>query len=134
MITRIDHVVLTVRSVDATCAFYEACLGFERVDDRHGGPTALRFGRQKFNLHQADNTFDPKAIHPTPGSADFCLITTHPIEDVVARVEASGAAIEVGPVARRGALGPMTSIYFRDPDGNLVEVSRYPDETEAAST
>ena len=124
MISRIDHFVITVRSVEATCAFYTSCLDFERVDSEHG-PTALRFGQQKINVHQADRTFEPKAQRPTPGSADFCLIADVPLADVMRRLAAHGVTVEVGPVDREGALGRMRSVYFRDPDGNLVEVSSY---------
>lgn len=124
MIGRIDHLVLTVQSLEATCAFYTRCLDFERVE-RPGAPTALRFGRQKINVHQADHTFDPKAVRPTPGSADFCLVADVPLSDVMDRLERHQVPIELGPVRREGALGPMQSIYFRDPDGNLIEVSEY---------
>lgn len=124
MIDRLDHLVLTVGSLDATCEFYCQCLGFERVDNPHG-PTALHFGQQKFNVHQADHTFDPKARHPTTGSADFCLIAAVPLDDVTSRLTEHGVPLELGPVDRNGALGLMQSIYFRDPDGNLIEVSRY---------
>ncbi len=124
MITGLDHFVLTVRSLDASCAFYEAALGLRRVDTPRN-PTALAFGNQKINLHQADNTFEPKAATPTPGGGDFCLITDAPLDAVRARLAAAGVAIELGPVPRNGARGPMTSIYFRDPDGNLVEVACY---------
>jgi catechol 2,3-dioxygenase-like lactoylglutathione lyase family enzyme len=124
MIDRIDHFVLTVRSLDATCAFYERVLGLKRVDSP-GRPTALAFGRQKINVHEVGRTFDPKARMPTAGAGDFCLITERPIAELRAHLEACGVAIEVGPVTRQGALGAMTSLYFRDPDGNLVEVSEY---------
>jgi catechol 2,3-dioxygenase-like lactoylglutathione lyase family enzyme len=124
MIDRIDHFVLTVRSLDATCAFYERVLGLKRVDSP-GRPTALAFGRQKINVHEVGRTFDPKARLPTAGAGDFCVITEHPIAEVRAHLEDCGVAIEVGPVTRQGALGAMTSLYFRDPDGNLVEVSEY---------
>jgi catechol 2,3-dioxygenase-like lactoylglutathione lyase family enzyme len=124
MIDRIDHFVLTVRSVEETCHFYERVLGFERIVNP-GQPTALRFGGQKINLHEVGRTFEPKAKTPTPGAGDFCLITERAIDDVRAHLEACAVAVEVGPVERRGALGTMTSLYFRDPDGNLVEVSRY---------
>lgn len=125
-IDRIDHFVLTVASLDATCAFYETVLGFTRHDvpDK---PTALTFGGQKINVHQADRTFEPKAVHPTPGAGDFCLVTTDRIDDWQAHLARHDIAIEVGPVARNGAQGPMTSLYFRDPDRNLVEISRYHD-------
>jgi catechol 2,3-dioxygenase-like lactoylglutathione lyase family enzyme len=124
MIDRVDHFVLTVRSVDATCEFYSRCLDFERVDSADG-PTALRFGQQKINVHQFDHTFEPKARHPTSGAGDFCLVTSLPLERVIARLAENDVTVELGPIDRQGALGSMTSIYFRDPDGNLVEVSRY---------
>lgn len=124
IVAGIDHFVLTVRSLDASCAFYAAALGLDRVDEP-GRPTALRLGRQKINLHQADRTFEPKAAAPTPGAGDFCLVTERPLDAVTSRLDAAGVAVELGPVARTGARGPMMSVYFRDPDGNLVEVSRY---------
>ena len=124
MISHIDHFVLTVRSLEATCAFYERVLGFSRIDTP-GRPTALAFGKQKINVHEADHTFDPKAKEPTPGSADFCLITQRPLEEFRTHLEACGISVEVGPVVRQGAQGEMISVYFRDPDGNLVEVSEY---------
>jgi len=124
MITRIDHFVLTVASLDAACAFYQRVLGFERKDTP-GKPTAVLFGGQKINVHEVGHTFEPKARAPTPGAGDFCLITEGPLATVQAHVEACGVTIETGPVAREGARGAMTSIYFRDPDGNLVEVSAY---------
>jgi catechol 2,3-dioxygenase-like lactoylglutathione lyase family enzyme len=127
MIDRFDHIVLTVRSLAATLSFYETALGFRR-EIRQGAPAALKFGRQKINVHERERTFEPKAADPTPGSADFCLITRQPIEAMIAHLQTCGVGIELGPVARYGALGPMTSVYFRDPDGNLIEVSRYDDK------
>ena len=124
IIDRIDHLVLTVRSVEESCAFYERALGFRRID-APGLPTAVAFGRQKINLHQVDRTFDPKAERPTPGSGDFCLVTERDLDELRAHLEAAGVAIEVGPIRKTGALGPIVSLYFRDPDGNLIEVSRY---------
>ncbi len=121
-IDRLDHLVLTVRDVDATCAFYERALGMETVTFA-GGRKALAFGGQKINLHQAGHEFEPKAAHPTPGSADLCLITETPLAEVVAHLTACGVAVEEGPVPRTGARGPITSVYVRDPDGNLVEVA-----------
>ena len=123
MISHIHHFVLTVRSLEATCAFYERVLGFRRIDtpDR---PTALAFGRQKINVHEAGHTFEPKAKAPTSGSADFCLITDRSLQEFRDHLEACGISVEVGPVVRQGAQGAMISVYFRDPDGNLVEVSR----------
>jgi catechol 2,3-dioxygenase-like lactoylglutathione lyase family enzyme len=126
MIERIDHFVLTVRSLEDTCEFYTRVLGFERVD-QEGSPTALRFGAQKINVHETSRTFEPKAAHPTPGAGDFCIVTTWPISAVVERLTANAVIVELGPVHRDGAQGPMTSVYFRDPDNNLVEVSRYDD-------
>ncbi|MDP3491909.1 MAG: VOC family protein [Hyphomonadaceae bacterium] len=124
MIDRIDHIVLTVRSVEETCKFYERALGFRRVDTR-GRPTALHFGRQKINVHEVGHTFDPKAMHPTPGAGDFCLITEGSLEELKMHLLDCGVTIELGPVDRHGAEGKMTSIYFRDPDHNLIEVSKY---------
>jgi catechol 2,3-dioxygenase-like lactoylglutathione lyase family enzyme len=123
-LTRIDHIVLTVADLAATIAFYERVLGMRHVvtGDRH----ALHFGDCKLNLHPEVNDYPPlKAAVPTLGSADICLVAEGPLEDVVARLRAEGVAIEVGPVARDGALGAMTSVYLRDPDANLVEISVY---------
>jgi catechol 2,3-dioxygenase-like lactoylglutathione lyase family enzyme len=124
MIAGIDHFVLTVASLEVTCAFYQRVLGFERIDTP-GRPTALAFGTQKINVHEVDRTFEPKAKSPTPGSADFCLITARPLAEICASLAANGVVVEAGPVERIGARGPMMSVYFRDPDGNLVEVSEY---------
>jgi catechol 2,3-dioxygenase-like lactoylglutathione lyase family enzyme len=124
MISSIDHFVLTVRSLDDTCAFYERALRMKRVDTP-GKPTALAFGSQKINLHEMGHTFEPKASAPTAGAGDFCLVTEWALGDVRSHLEARGVVIELGPVARIGARGAMTSLYFRDPDGNLVEVSQY---------
>ncbi len=123
-IDRVDHFVLTVRDVDATCEFYARVLGM-RVVTFGEGRKALAFGAQKVNLHQAGREFEPKASHPTPGSADFCLIAAVPLPDVVAHLARCGVPILEGPVARTGATGPLQSVYFRDPDLNLVEVSVY---------
>ena len=132
MISHIDHFVLTVRSLEATCAFYQRVLGLERLDTP-GLPTALTFGRQKINLHEVGRTFEPKATVATPGAGDFCLITGRDLAELRAHLEACGVAIELGPVERTGAQGAMTSLYFRDPDGNLVEVSAY-DRSEAGAS
>jgi len=123
-IDRVDHFVLTVKDIDATCAFYSRVLGMQPVTFA-GGRRALAFGRQKINLHPAGNEYQPHAQHPIVGSADFCLITTTPIAQVIDHLKACGVAIEQGPVPKTGATGPITSVYFRDPDGNLVEVSNY---------
>lgn len=125
-IDRIDHLVLTVRDLEAALRFYERVLGVRIVPPPGGrGPTAIAFGRQKINIHVAGHEFEPKATRPTVGAGDFCLITDEAIETVLAHLEASGVAVELGPVPRYGALGKMTSVYFRDPDGNLVEVAKY---------
>jgi catechol 2,3-dioxygenase-like lactoylglutathione lyase family enzyme len=124
-IDRLDHLVLTVRDIEKTCDFYQRVLGMEV---RAFGPDqrkALHFGRQKINLHQAGHEFEPKALRPTPGSGDLCFITTQAIGAVERHVNDCGVAIEDGPVERTGAMGRMMSIYFRDPDGNLIEVSTY---------
>ncbi|MBP2291510.1 VOC family protein [Azospirillum rugosum] len=122
MITRIDHFVLTVASIDRTCDFYQRVLGMGVVTFG-AGRKALTFGGQKINLHEVGKEFEPKARRPTAGSGDFCLITETPLEEVVAHITAQGVAIEEGPVPRTGATGPIRSVYVRDPDGNLVEVS-----------
>jgi catechol 2,3-dioxygenase-like lactoylglutathione lyase family enzyme len=125
-IDRIDHFVLTVSDLEASLHFYEIVLGARIVPPPGGrGPTAVAFGRQKINLHVAGREFEPKATHPTVGAGDFCLITEVPIAAVIEHLADCGVAVEVGPVPRYGALGPMTSVYFRDPDGNLVEVAKY---------
>jgi catechol 2,3-dioxygenase-like lactoylglutathione lyase family enzyme len=119
----LDHLVLTVADIDATCAFYEKVLGMSR-ETFAGGRTALRFGNQKINLHPAGNEYEPKAGKPVPGSADFCLI----VEDVTAAeawLREKDVEIILGPVPKTGALGPIMSIYFRDLDGNLVELAQY---------
>ena len=121
-IDRIDHVVLTVRDTEVSCAFYQRVLGM-KVVTFEGGRQALVFGNHKFNLHQAGKEFEPKADRPTPSSADFCLITSTPIAEVVAHLESCGVRILEGPVQRTGASGPILSVYFRDPDLNLIEVS-----------
>jgi catechol 2,3-dioxygenase-like lactoylglutathione lyase family enzyme len=123
-IDRIDHVVMTVRDLDATCDFYTRVLGM-RVDTFAGGRKALAFGRQKINLHVAGREFEPKAAHPSPGSVDLCLITTGTLDEVIAQLAACGVPIIEGPVAKTGATGPIRSVYFRDPDANLIEVSTY---------
>jgi catechol 2,3-dioxygenase-like lactoylglutathione lyase family enzyme len=124
-ISSIDHFVLTVRDVEATCDFYSRVLGME-VEVFKGGRRALKFGRQKINLHQSGKEFEPKADKPTPGSSDFCLITDVSLGRVVDHVRSWGVEILEGPVARTGAMGRIESVYFRDPDSNLVEVSNYP--------
>jgi catechol 2,3-dioxygenase-like lactoylglutathione lyase family enzyme len=125
---RFDHIVLTVSDIAETTKFYERVLGFERETflGSDGQPRyALRFGKQKINLQDRATDTANKAQVPTFGSGDFCLIAAVPLEQVLTQLRAENIAIAAGPVARRGAVGPMRSIYFRDPDGNLVEVSEY---------
>jgi catechol 2,3-dioxygenase-like lactoylglutathione lyase family enzyme len=124
-IDRLDHLVLTVRDPAATVAFYTA-LGMEHTTFG-AGRTALTFGTSKINLHGAADPVRPHADRPTPGSADLCLIVDGDLDDVVAHLGRLGVPIEEGPVDRTGARGPIRSVYVRDPDRNLVELSVYPD-------
>jgi catechol 2,3-dioxygenase-like lactoylglutathione lyase family enzyme len=122
----LDHLVLTVADVAATVAFYEAVLGMrpERFAGTDGTVrVALRFGRQKINLHPAGGEFEPKARRPVPGSADLCFLTGAPLADWQAHLAARKVAVEAGPVRRTGAEGPILSLYLRDPDGNLIEIA-----------
>jgi catechol 2,3-dioxygenase-like lactoylglutathione lyase family enzyme len=121
-IDRLDHLVLTVRDIDRSVAFYRDVLGMQPITFG-GGRTALTFGQSKINLHEAGKEFEPKARHPVAGSADICLITSDRLEDVRAELDAHGVAVEEGPVERTGAVGRLLSVYVRDPDGNLVEIS-----------
>ncbi len=121
---RLDHLVLTVRDVEATCRFYESVLGMRR-ESFGEGRIALHFGRQKINVHPYPSPVEIVAKDPRPGSADLCFITETPIAQVAAHLEACGVEIEIGPVERTGAQGPMTSLYCRDPDRNIIEVSNY---------
>ncbi|MBB4254155.1 VOC family protein [Rhizobium sp. BK008] len=121
-IDRLDHLVLTVADIAVTCDFYARILGMS-VETFAEGRKALKFGRQKINLHQVGREFDPKASHPTAGSGDLCFIAETTLADVITHLQASGVAIEEGPVERTGATGRLRSVYFRDPDGNLLEVS-----------
>ncbi len=124
----IDHIVLTVADIEATTQFYERALGFTRETFRgpDGQPRfALKFGPHKLNLQDKSTVTPTKARHPTLGAGDFCLIAAVPLDDVQAHLEELGVALEAGPVPRRGALGALRSIYFRDLDGNLVEVAEY---------
>ena len=126
MINSLDHLVLTVRDIDATLHFYADALGMQPVRFTAKDGTervALGFGRQKINLHQAGREFEPKAAAPLPGSADLCFLTAQPVAEVMAQLQAQGIAILEGPVQRTGATGPILSVYIRDPDGNLIEIS-----------
>ncbi|EAP8715205.1 VOC family protein [Salmonella enterica subsp. enterica serovar Praha] len=124
IIDRIDHLVLTVSDISTTIRFYEEVLGFSAVTFKRNRK-ALIFGAQKINLHQQEMEFEPKASRPTPGSADLCFITSTSINDVVSEILQAGIPIVEGPVERTGATGEIMSIYIRDPDGNLIEISQY---------
>ena len=123
-IDRIDHFVITVKDPQATCDFYSSVLGMEPVTFA-GGRRGLAFGSQKINLHPAGREYEPKARTALPGTADFCLITSEPLARVISHLGDCGVPVELGPVPKPGATGPIRSVYFRDPDGNLVEVSNY---------
>jgi catechol 2,3-dioxygenase-like lactoylglutathione lyase family enzyme len=123
VIDHLDHLVLTVADIDATISFYTSALCMEEVTFKNR--KALRFGGQKINLHQAGKEFEPKAAHPTPGSGDLCFITKAPLEEVISRLKELHHPIEEGPVERIGAVGSIRSIYLRDPDSNLIEISNY---------
>ncbi|MFC1830007.1 VOC family protein [Thermodesulfobacteriota bacterium] len=123
-IDRLDHLVLTVTDIQATCLFYTTVLGMEEVTFGNGRK-ALAFGDQKINLHKIGKSLEPAARQPTPGSADLCFITTAPLSAFADHLRACDVKIAEGPVERTGAAGPIISIYFRDPDGNLIEVSNY---------
>jgi catechol 2,3-dioxygenase-like lactoylglutathione lyase family enzyme len=123
MLIHLDHLVLTVCDLGATARFYVEGLGME-LREFEDGRKALHFGDQKINLHVAGREFEPKAAHPMPGSADLCFLTERPLADIGRHLQALGHSIIEGPVARTGAAGPITSIYTRDPDGNLIEIAR----------
>ncbi|MBK3748460.1 VOC family protein [Stutzerimonas balearica] len=121
-IDHLDHLVLTVADLEATIDFYTRVLGMQVVTFG-AGRKALAFGNQKINLHQAGREFEPKAERPTPGSADLCFIVVTPLAEVIAHLQAQQVAIVEGPVQRTGATGPIRSVYLRDPDQNLIELS-----------
>ena len=121
-ISHLDHLVLTVADIEKTADFYTRVLGMQLVTFGEGRK-ALTFGNQKINLHQAGREFEPKAERPTPGSADLCFIVATPLDRVIAHLEVQGVAILEGPVQRTGASGPIRSVYVRDPDLNLIELS-----------
>jgi len=123
-INRIDHIVLTVKDIDQTIWFYCDVLGMEEIEFGENRK-ALKFGKQKINLHPVSSDISPAAQSPMPGSQDICLICDSPIEEVAAMLEKHGIAVEEGPVTRTGAQGEITSVYCRDPDGNLLEISNY---------
>ncbi|WP_347019002.1 VOC family protein [Acinetobacter calcoaceticus] len=121
-ISHLDHLVLTVADIENTCNFYQTVLGFEVITFK-GDRKALKFGHQKINLHQLGKEFEPKALQPTPGSADLCFISDTPISEVVGHLNQLNIQIEEGPIERTGAMHPILSVYIRDPDQNLIEIS-----------
>ncbi len=123
-ISHLDHLVLTVKDIEATCQFYSEILGMEEITFQ-GNRKALLFGKQKINLHQYQQEFEPKAQIPTPGSADLCLIIQGTIEEAIAHLQKHHIPILELPSQRTGAMGKITSIYIRDPDLNLIELSVY---------
>ena len=123
-IESLDHLVLTVKNIEKTCDFYTTVLGMRAItfaDNRK----ALVFGGQKINLHEVGREFDPKALCPTPGSADLCFIIKEPPAEVFALLRSKGIDVLEGPIKKTGAKGPILSIYLNDPDGNLLEISSY---------
>ena len=131
-IDRFDHIVLNVRDVESSAAWYAEVLGMQREDfaSRTGTRVAMRFGRHKINLRpvDADAVAWFTGAYPAAGSDDLCFISADPPAQVVAHLQACRVGIEAGPVERAGALGPMTSVYCRDPDGSLIEISSYRDD------
>ncbi len=123
-VDRLDHQVLTVKDVATTCRFYSRVLGMREITFGQGRK-ALAFGQQKINLHQHGDEFEPKAFQPTPGSADLCFITPVKLSVVAQHLQVCEVLIEEGPIARTGAMGDIASLYIRDPDGNLIEISNY---------
>lgn len=127
LVTHIDHVVLTVKDISTTIEFYARVLGMHAIEfnaSGHQSPrTALTFGNQKINLHEAGNKFKPKAKQPTPGSADLCLITDTDLNQAMTYVQSCNVEIIQGPVERTGATGKLLSFYIRDPDQNLIEIA-----------
>lgn len=124
-VERLDHLVLTVRSIEVACNFYRDVLGMEVITFA-GDRKALRLGSQKINLHAKGGEFEPHAAQATSGSANFCLITRTPKDEVIELLASRGIQIVEGPVNRTGAMGSFHSVYFRNPDGNLLEISKYP--------
>ena len=123
-ISHLDHLVLTVAEIEATCNFYQHVLNFEVIEFGENRK-ALKFGSLKINLHQAGHEFEPKAAFPTQGSADLCFISETPIEHIIQQLKQLHIDIEQGPIQRTGAMGSILSVYIRDPDHNLIEISNY---------
>lgn len=122
MIRSLDHIVLTTRDRDRCVDFYTRALGMT-LEEFGAGRLALKFGDQKINIHDGSTRTDGYARHPTPGSLDICFLADRPLAEVIARLEAQGVPIELGPVERTGARFPLRSVYVRDPDENLIEIS-----------
>ena len=127
----LDHIVLTVVSIEKTIEFYCSFLGMTEITFGEGRK-ALSFGMQKMNLHEVGKEFEPKALYPMPGSADLCFITNNPLTEMIKRCESHHITIIEGPVERTGARGKILSIYLRDPDQNLIEISTYTQKTYTA--
>lgn len=123
-ITQLDHLVLTVQNIDASCEFYSRVLGMEIVAFGEGRK-ALKFGDQKFNLHEAGWEFEPRADKPVPGAIDLCLITDTRLDSVIDELNQQNIPIEQGPIKRTGATGKLLSVYIRDPDKNLIEIANH---------
>jgi catechol 2,3-dioxygenase-like lactoylglutathione lyase family enzyme len=121
-IERLDHLVLTVKDIATTCAFFQTAFGMKAITFSENRK-ALVYKTGKINLHEAGNEFSPKALQPTPGSADLCFVTKTPISAVAEHLRSHSIPVVEGPVKRTGACGPLLSIYLRDPDGNLIEIS-----------
>ncbi len=126
-VDRLDHIVVNCKNVEITASWFQRVLGMERENFGEDGRTALKFGGQKLNLrpHHADQQVWATGANKEPGSVDACFITAVGPEDVVQHLGQCGVGIVAGPVAKAGALGPMQSVYCRDPDGNLIEISSY---------
>jgi catechol 2,3-dioxygenase-like lactoylglutathione lyase family enzyme len=122
IVSHLDHLVLTVKDIPRTVVFYTTVLGMREVTFGEGRK-ALEFGVQKINLHRHGREFDPKCYRPTPGSADLCFITSTPVAEVMAHLQKHHVPVVEGPVKRTGASGELLSVYFYDPDGNLVEMA-----------
>ncbi|MDF2418197.1 VOC family protein [Acinetobacter beijerinckii] len=123
-VSHLDHLVLTVADIEISCQFYQSALNFEVITFGENRK-ALKFGNQKINLHQVGKEFEPKALHPTAGSADLCFIAETPLEEVIAHLQTQNIDIIEGPIERTGAMGKILSIYLRDPDQNLIEIANY---------
>lgn len=124
IVNKIDHIVMTVRNINTFCEFYSRVLGMDVVTFGNER-TALVFGDQRINLHEIGKEFEPKALNPTPGSADLCLVTNIHLEQVIKHLNEIGVSAVEGPVIRTGACGAINSVYINDPDGNLIEISNY---------